>query len=199
MLDSRVAPVVHPPASGSLASGVQGVSGRRAFFFDRDGTVNVSPGPGYVLRWEQFEFAPGAVALLAWLKQQGWALVLVTSQQGVGKGLMTQEDLDHIHQQMQAHLAEHGADFDGIYACTGLDGEDPWRKPSPLMIQQACADLGLDAASSWNVGDKARDIEMGRAAGVCHNVHLGTGAAAEWEAPNLVTLLTRLQEVKDTA
>ena len=139
-----------------------------AVFWDRDGVVNVSPGAGYVLRWEDFGFSPGVVEALRLCRARGYRNVLVTSQQGVGKGLMTQAELDRIHAEMQAVLEEAGAGFDGIYACTCL-ASDPGcrcRKPSPEMVRRAVADLGLDVERSVLVGDADRDIEMGRRAGV---------------------------------
>lgn len=141
---------------------------RRAVFFDRDGVVNLSPGPGYVLRWEDFHFSPGVIEALALCRARGYATVLATSQQGVGKKLMSQADLDTIHANMQAHLQAHGAEFDGIYACTCLK-TDPGclcRKPSPAMLLAAALEHDLDLKESLLVGDADRDIEMGTAAGV---------------------------------
>jgi D-glycero-D-manno-heptose 1,7-bisphosphate phosphatase len=152
-----------------------------AFFFDRDGTVNASPGPGYVLRWEDFHFLPGVKEMLAAVKGRGWKIILVTSQQGVAKGLMSVDDLNGIHQRMQAALGPAAA-FDGIYACTGLEGRDPRRKPSPAMILEARRDHDIDLSSSWNIGDKDRDLEMGRAAGIPHNLHFGSQEFPHWPA-----------------
>lgn len=143
-----------------------------AVFFDRDGVVNVSPGAGYVLSWEAFRFAPGIVAALTLCKDRGYATVLVTSQQGVGKGLMSQEDLDHIHDQMQETLAPHDAAFDAIMACTHLAGTCECRKPSPLMIYHARDGLNLDLSRSWLVGDHDRDIQMAMNAGVPKTVRI---------------------------
>ncbi len=145
------------------------MSGKRpAVFFDRDGVVNVSPGAGYVLRWEDFVFSPGIVEALRLCKTRGYALVLVTSQQGVGKGLMTQAALDDIHDRMQRALAAEDAAFDAIYACTCLasDPDCTCRKPSPEMIHRAAAELGLDLSRSLLVGDYDRDIQMALNAGV---------------------------------
>ena len=152
-----------------------------AFFFDRDGTVNASPGPGYVRRWEDFHFLPGIMEMLAAVKARAWKTILVTSQQGVGKGLMSADALAAIHDRMQAALGP-AASFDGIYACTGLEGQDPRRKPSPAMILEARRDHDLDLAASWNIGDKDRDLEMGRAAGVPHNLHFGSSEFPNWPA-----------------
>ena len=141
---------------------------RPAFFFDRDGVVNVSPGGGYVLRWEDFHFNDGVVEALAWLRRKGFVLVLVTNQQGVGKGLMTQAALDDIHARMQAALTEHGAQFDAIYACTCLKSNPKClcHKPSPEMALRAAMEHDLDLAKSWMIGDHDRDIEMARNAGM---------------------------------
>lgn len=150
-----------------------------AFFFDRDGTVNASPGPGYVLRCEDFYLLPGVRDMLVAVKTRGWKSILVTSQQGVGKGLMTPATLALIHDGMQQALGPAAA-FDGIYACTGLDGQDPRRKPNPAMIFEAARDHDLDLGASWNIGDKGRDLEMGRAAGIAHNLHFGSRDFPDW-------------------
>ncbi len=145
---------------------------RPAIFFDRDGVVNVSPGAGYVLRVADFKLMPGIAEVLAWSRAQGFYTVLVTSQQGVGKGLMSQQDLDAIHALLQASLAPHQAAFDRIYSCTDLAGQGTRRKPSPEMIFEAAADLSIDLAASALVGDHDRDIQMARNAGLGFAVRL---------------------------
>lgn len=147
---------------------------RPAFFFDRDGVVNRSPGAGYVLRLEDFHFNEGIIESLAFLKSRGFALILVTSQQGVGKGLMTQAVLDEIHSTLQMELARHGAAFDAIYACTCL-ADDPQctcRKPSPEMILQAANEHALDLERSWLIGDHDRDIQMAINAGIPRTIRI---------------------------
>ncbi|MFZ2282199.1 MAG: HAD family hydrolase [Prosthecobacter sp.] len=145
---------------------------RPAVFFDRDGVVNVSPGDGYVLRWEDFHFAPGIIEALALCHERGYATILVTSQQGVGKGLMTQETLDELHSHMQSELARHDAALDGIYACTHLAGTCACRKPSAEMIFRARDEHGIDLSRSWLVGDHDRDIQMAINAGVPRTVRI---------------------------
>jgi histidinol-phosphate phosphatase family protein len=145
---------------------------RPAVFFDRDGVVNVSPGDGYVLSWEDFCFAPGIIEALALCRSRGYATILVTSQQGVGKGLMTQAALDDIHARMQAGLEAHHAAFGGIYVCTHLSGTCDCRKPSPKMILRAQKDRGLDLSRSWLVGDHDRDIQMAINAGVPRTIRI---------------------------
>jgi histidinol-phosphate phosphatase family protein len=143
-----------------------------AVFFDRDGVVNVSPGEGYVLREEDFHLSPGIVEALALCKQRGFQLILVTSQQGVGKGLMSQATLDAIHAGMQHTLAAAAAAFNGIYSCTHLSGSCTCRKPSPEMIFRAQQDHQLDLTQSWLVGDHDRDIQMAKNAGVHSTIRI---------------------------
>jgi histidinol-phosphate phosphatase family protein len=145
---------------------------RKALFFDRDGVINVSPGDGYVLSWSQFQFSEGIIEALRVGRERGFALVLVTNQQGVGKGTMSQADLDDIHSHMQTQLAEAGVAFDAIEACTHLAGTCTCRKPSPEMIQRATAALDLDLGASWLIGDHDRDIQMATNAGVPHTIRV---------------------------
>lgn len=166
-----------------------------AFFFDRDGVVNVSPGAGYVLRREEFHFNAGIIESLAFLKAKGFALVLVTSQQGVGKGLLTQAALDDIHTAMQEELAKHGAAFDAIYACTHLDGTCTCRKPSPEMILQAEEKHHLDLSRSWLIGDHDRDIAMAVNAGVPHTIRVLGEKAATVAAEHSITDTAQLPDL----
>ena len=174
---------------------------RPAFFFDRDGVVNVSPGAGYVLRWEDFHFCDGVIEALTWLKQRGFALVLVTNQQGVGKGLMTQAALDDMHARMQDELGKHDAAFDAIHACTCLksDPNCTCHKPSPEMVLQAAHDLDLDLSQSWLIGDQDRDIQMAVSAGVPHTIRVvgenPANVSAGHEIADLTELLPLLQRI----
>lgn len=170
----------------------------RAVFFDRDGVVNISPGPGYVTSVREFVFMPGIAPILNWCRARELKTVLVTSQQGVGKGLMTQSALDEIHRHMQRELRPHGAFFDSIQACTGLDGQCDCRKPAPKMVFDAAAELGgLDLAGSALVGDHDRDMAMARNAGIGFAVRLaGESPVREtgnFLANSLEEVLTALQ------
>jgi D-glycero-D-manno-heptose 1,7-bisphosphate phosphatase len=155
-----------------------------AVFFDRDGVINLSPGAGYVLSWEAFHWAPGILEALKLCKKRGYLTVVVTSQQAVGKGLMTQATLDDIHQRMQSFLAQHDAAFDAIHACTCLatDAACPCRKPSAWMIQKAAAELPIDLSGSLLIGDQDRDIQMAHNAGIPTTIRILTHYAPQTEA-----------------
>lgn len=138
---------------------------RKAIFLDRDGVVNVFPGPGqFVLHWGAFRFMPDVPRQLERLRSAGFFLALITNQSGVGRGLMPQSALDEIHANMQRDLGENR--LDAIYFCPHHpDASCGCRKPSPRMIQNACAEHGLDPRASFVIGDSGRDIHMGRDAG----------------------------------
>lgn len=137
----------------------------KAFFLDRDGVVNQDPHPDpYILSWASWRWMPGIFPLLEEIKRQGYLTILVTSQKGVGKGLMSPADLEDIHSRLQEALG--GLRFDAIHAYTGLP-DCPWEpKPSPQMVRAAAERFHIDLPGSWLVGDADRDIQMGRAAGV---------------------------------
>ena len=155
-------------------------------FLDRDGVINEAPGGnGYVAAWEQFHLIDGALDALRALKSKGYRLVVVTNQQGIGKGLVDIAALEAIHRNLCACCARHGAALDGVFFCPHLasDGCD-CRKPRPGLIHQAIRDLALDVdfGGSWLIGDSPRDIEAGAAAGL-NTLLIAPGADSVPSAP----------------
>ena len=157
----------------------------RAAFIDRDGVLNEDQ--GYVYRPADFHWLPGAVDALAQLQDQGWALVVVTNQSGIARGLYTMADLDRLNQHITTELDRQGVRLDGSYACPHLPQgtvaeyrlDCDCRKPRPGLILRAARELNLDLANSCLFGDKASDIEAGRAAGVARCWLIGTPAQAQ--------------------
>ena len=128
-------------------------------FLDRDGTLN--PDHGYIRSPDQYELFPGVPQALAKLKQAGARLIVVTNQSGVGRGLLSIEELDVIHQKLRLLLQEAGVSLDGIYLCPHHPDERcDCRKPSTGMIDQAQRDGAVDLSRSYLIGDKARDMEL---------------------------------------
>ncbi len=152
---------------------------RRAVFLDRDGVINLDH--GYVYRIEDFEFVPGALAAAAALVRLGYALVVVTNQAGIGRGMYGEEDFARLTQWMRARFAEAGAPLVGVYHCPHHPelalGEYriacDCRKPAPGMLLTAARDLNLDLPHSVIFGDKCDDMRAGLAAGVGQLVLLG--------------------------
>jgi D-glycero-D-manno-heptose 1,7-bisphosphate phosphatase len=142
-----------------------------AVFMDRDGTVIVDV--GYPSRPEQVELLPDTAAGLARLKADGFKLVVISNQSGIGRGLVTEADAQRVHARLVAVLADAGVDLDGAYYCPHAP-EDACtcRKPSPELILRAARELDLDPGRSFMVGDRDSDLESGRRAG-CRTILLG--------------------------
>lgn len=135
---------------------------RPAVFLDRDGTLNVDL--PYLTKSEEMRLLPGVGAALQLLRSAGFACVVVTNQSAVGRGMMSEADLQNVHDEMIRQLDAVGVALDGIYACT-VAVNHPDRKPAPGMLLRAAADLHLDLANSWMIGDSLRDILAGQGAG----------------------------------
>lgn len=143
-------------------------------FLDRDGVINVERHLDYVKNYSEFQFMPGLPDSLAKLAAIFPRIVIVTNQRGIGRGLMTDADLDDIHQHMLEEINAAGGRIDRIYYCSSMDNDHPDRKPNPGMAFHAKADIpGIDLASSIVVGNNISDMEFGRNAGM-HTVHVRT-------------------------
>lgn len=132
-------------------------------FLDRDGVINRRLVGQYVCKWSEFEFLPGVPEAIEFFKFFFGKIVIVTNQQGIGKGLMTEADLEQIHQQMQAIIG-----VDAIYHCPDLAADQAFcRKPNPGMAFQAQTDFPeIDFAKSLMVGDSASDMAFGALLGM---------------------------------
>ena len=153
---------------------------RKCIFFDRDGIVNQSPGPGYVERWEDFHLLPEFVEILRLVTKLGYVAVIITNQQGVGRDIMTSATLDDMHRRLRTQLKDqHGLELLDNFTCTHLREADcPCRKPKPGMILEAARKHFLDLARSWMIGDSPKDTEAGRAAG-CRTILVNPAATPD--------------------
>ena len=162
--------------------------GQPAIFLDRDGTLNVEK--GNLRTPEELEMLPRVGPTLRALRQAGFRLVILTNQPVIARGEATERDVADVHRKLAWEIGKEGAYLDAIYLCPhhpkrGFPGERvdlkidcECRKPGTKMVEQACRDLGIDAAQSWMVGDRTVDIEMARRAGL-KSILLRTGAAGQ--------------------
>ena len=165
---------VHEPAVAASAAA------RPALFLDRDGVVVEEV--HFLRRPEDVRLVPGVAAVLAEARRQGIALVLTTNQSGIARGLFGWPEFAAVQARLEALVAAEQVGFDMVLACpfhpdgrAPYRGEHPCRKPHPGMLLRAAERLGLDLARSWAVGDRARDLEAGRAAGCAGGLHVLTG------------------------
>jgi D-glycero-D-manno-heptose 1,7-bisphosphate phosphatase len=157
---------------------------RSAVFLDRDGTIIREA--EYLSDPAGVELLPGALAGIRALRQAGFAAVATSNQSGVARGFFNEEAVQRVNQRLQDLLAEGSAALDGIYYCPHYPGGQvaayakicECRKPAPGMLTSAARDLDLDLNSSWVVGDKASDIELGVRAGL-RSILVLTGYGAE--------------------
>ena len=157
-------------------------SGRKAVFLDRDGVINENVDGDYVRSWEALRLLPGAVEAIAELTRRGFPIVIVTNQQGVGKGLMAASDVDEIHERLVEEIVRGGGRVAAVRYCPHLAEEDcACRKPRPGLLVQAAAEMGLSLGRSVFVGDAVSDVQAARAAG-CRPILVRTGRGAEAEA-----------------
>lgn len=133
-------------------------------FLDRDGILNKHLPGDYVRNWSMWEWLPGVLDAMPLLAQRYQRIFIVTNQQGVGKGLMTQADLDDVHRHMIADIEAAGGRIDRIYICTELESaHSPNRKPEIGMALQAQRDFPeVDFHRSIMVGDNVTDIVFAR-------------------------------------
>ncbi|GBD32980.1 D-glycero-alpha-D-manno-heptose-1,7-bisphosphate 7-phosphatase [bacterium HR33] len=136
-------------------------------FLDRDGVLNHKlPEGRYVTDWQEFHWIPGSLDALRVLAGSRARIVLVTNQQGVGKGLLTSEQLDGIHRRMQADIAAAGGRVDAVYVCPHLEGSCDCRKPAVGLFLRARRDFPDTSFShSVVVGDSPSDVEAGKRLG----------------------------------
>jgi D-glycero-D-manno-heptose 1,7-bisphosphate phosphatase len=146
-------------------------AGVPAVFVDRDGTLNREV--DYLRRVADLRLLPGTAAAIRALGDAGFAVVVVTNQSGVARGLLTPANLAAIHDTLVRRLARNGARLAGIYACPHhpTAGAPPFRrrcrcrKPAPGMVFRAARELALDLARSYCVGDGATDLGLAAAIG----------------------------------
>jgi D-glycero-D-manno-heptose 1,7-bisphosphate phosphatase len=170
---------------------------------DRDGVLNEeSVGGGYVSDPESFRWLPGALEGLALLRTLGVRLSVATNQSGIGRGLLTEAQLEAVHRKMCREAQDARGSIDAVLHCPHAPNDGcACRKPAPGLIVAAVAQSGIPLNATLFAGDDARDLEAGRAAGV-RTVLLRTGKgrrhealAASWGMPVFDDLLSLAREL----
>ncbi|HYG41061.1 MAG TPA: HAD family hydrolase [Cytophagales bacterium] len=158
----------------------------KAVFLDKDGTLienvpyNVDPG--------KIKLYPGAGLALRRLQEQGFKIIVVSNQSGVGRGLFEESALNVVWKEIAAKLMEYRVAIDNFYYCPhykegnieGLNIECDCRKPLPGMLEKAAREHDIDLKQSWMIGDILNDVEAGNRAG-CKTILINNGNETEWQ------------------
>ncbi len=167
-------------------------------FLDRDGVLNKNIEGSYVLDWEQFEFLPGVLEILPEFAKLFQRIIIVTNQQCIGKGLLTETGLEEIHTHMLNLITLNGGRVDAVYFAPGLENEQNLlRKPKPgmaLLAQKNFPEINFQHAVM--VGDKDSDIVFGKTVGMT-TFYLSNSCeinlSADYQISTLKELLTHLK------
>lgn len=169
--------MIHPRIFRSVSSNTRL---RPAVFLDRDGTITVNK--GYITRPEQIELIDDAALAFRRFSKAGYACVLITNQSAVGREMISEWELDVIHDVLLETLGREGITLDAIYCCPeapiGRDETIAYsrdRKPGAGMLLQASKDLRLDLSRSWMIGDRLSDVLAGKNAGCFGSIRVRTG------------------------
>lgn len=155
--------------------------GRRAVFLDRDGVLIRDV--HLLTQQDQAELQPGTAKAIALLQSAGFALVVVTNQSVVARGLAMEVQVEAVHSHIQEILRQAGgAEIERFFFCPHHpDANLPkyrvncqCRKPRPGMLLKAADELDLELSASFMVGDRASDVAAGTRAG-CRSIFLQTG------------------------
>jgi len=184
---------------------------RPAVFLDRDGTLLKFV--DHLIDPAQVELSPGAVVALQRLRNSGHAIIVITNQPLIGRGLATPDQVAQVNEEMNRKLRALGSSIDAVYVCpVAPTGNDPTiiehvdRKPGPGLLMRAAVDHGIQLDRSWMVGDSVRDVLAGRNARCFGQVLLTNGKPIRNEeiqrispvltAPNLCGAVDLILRVK---
>ena len=143
-------------------SKIQNPKLQKSVFIDRDGTLIEEV--NFLSRVEDLRFFPFTVEAIRLLKENGFLVIVVTNQSGIGRKIFEESAMHEIHEKIQADL---DGELNGFYFCPHLPDEGcACRKPNLGMIEAAGADFSIDLENSWMIGDKLIDIETGFNAGI---------------------------------
>ena len=159
----------------------------RAIFLDRDGVICENR-PDHVKSWSEFRFIADAKNSLAALSQLDLPIIVITNQAAIGRGLVSANVVDDIHQRMVTEVSAHGGRIDRVIYCPHRpEDQCHCRKPETGMLEQAANEMGIDLTQSYLVGDALTDLMAGQRAG-CQTFLVLTGRGLQQLLPALRSL-----------
>ena len=136
-------------------------------FLDRDGVINHDKVGSYIFKPDEFIFYDGVPDAFKLFKEKFGRIIITTNQRGVGRDLMTEDDLEAIHRKMKTTVEKSDGKIDAIFYATSIHNDDPFRKPNPGMAFKAKEQFPeIDFSRSVMVGNNISDMKFGRNAGM---------------------------------
>jgi phosphoheptose isomerase len=149
---------------------------------DRDGVLNEEmDAKAFVTKPRDFRWLPGALQALVKLRAMGMRVSVATNQSGIARGVLSEFELNEIHETMSSDARAAGGSIDAIFYCPhGPDEQCTCRKPAPGLILAALSQSGISGGNTLVIGDAARDLEAARSAGA-HAALVRTGKGRQFE------------------
>jgi len=146
---------------------MNGLSSIKHVVLDGDGVLNEeAANRGFISSPQDFHWLPGALKAIRGLHRAGLRLSVATNQSGVGRGILTLEQMGAVNAAMRHEAQQHGAAIDAVFFCPHApDAGCDCRKPLPGLIEQAIATARIPAGETLVVGDDLRDLDAGQRAG----------------------------------
>lgn len=142
----------------------------KAIFLDRDGVINKDPMNcpyGYVTRWAEFKFLPGAKRAIRKLTEAGYSSYVISNQAGIAKGYFTLKSLKDITKKMLKEIAKSDGKIAKVYYCPHRKEDNcDCRKPKAGLFKKALGRRKVDFKNTFFIGDKIADVQAGRAVGL---------------------------------
>ena len=132
---------------------------------DRDGVINYDS-DDFIKTPEEWKPIPGSLEAIALFNNNGYKVIVITNQSGLGRGLYTESTLFEMHKKMHRLIREKGGEIDAIYICPHTpDDLCLCRKPKPGLLTRFAKEKGTSLADCYFIGDKSTDIQAAEAAG----------------------------------
>ena len=168
---------------------MSGASNHKVVILDRDGTIVIDR--NYLSDAAGLEFLPGAAEGLRAMHEQGYRLIVITNQSGVGRGLFSLQSLEQMNLRLQEMFQSSGARLERIYFCPHRPDEHcQCRKPNTQLLKDAAAELGFEPSRAVVIGDQDSDVEFGKRAGAV-TILVAAGNSTTAPAANAADYIVR--------
>jgi D-glycero-D-manno-heptose 1,7-bisphosphate phosphatase len=168
----------------------------KLFLLDRDGVIIVNR-PTNIKTPADIELIDGAATAVGQLTKAGYKVAICTNQSEIARGVMTAQQVQHVHDALKERLAAHGGRIDGVYCCGAL-AKSPRKKPACGLLREALDAFGADPASTWFVGDQKADLQAAYHAR-CRGILVRTGMGVKTLERGLPSYLEPIEVYDDLA